>query len=206
MSTQLSTSRRLDASAVQNIIAKRKLIKVSDAGQLVKVYIASNGGTTLPVTTKEGEQVMGANGAPLMKTIYNVNANSQIAMLNLRNHEILKQAMQAETAGNVDEAHTLFNQYLNSIQVSFNVLLTGSNPVTFGRNDLIKGTVQLITTDNGQLLTLDKVSAVEARELSDTPKFTLSELMGITEDLQPGDVFTSAEQGDKVEAGANAQP
>lgn len=190
MSTQSTSSRQLDFKAVQNIIAKRKTIKVSDAKALVNCYIQSNGGTTIPVTTKDGEPVLGANGTPLMKTIYNVAANSHVAMLNPRNREILAAAIKAESDADMVEATKLFNQYLNSIQVSFNVLLTGTDPVTFAKDELVKGTVALITTENGQLITLEKVSAVKARELSDTPKFTLNDLLGITEN---GDGKTAEE-------------
>lgn len=182
-------ARTIDFKAVQNIISKRKTIRLSDINSLIKVHIQSNGGTTLPVTDKSGMPVMGSNGQPLYKTIYNVAANSQIAMTNERNRKLLSDAVQAESAGEMVQATELFNKYLNAIQVSFNVLLTGANPVKFGKNDQIKATVQLITTENGQLITLDKVSMVEARELADTQKFTINELLGIADEANPEDVF-----------------
>lgn len=182
-------ARTIDFKAVQNILSKRKIIRLSDVNSLIKVHIQSNGGTTLPVTDKSGMPVMGSNGQPLYKTIYNVAANSQVAMTNERNRKLLSDAVQAESAGEMVQATELFNKYLNAIQVSFNVLLTGANPVKFGKNDQIKATVQLITTENGQLITLDKVSMVEARELADTQKFTINELLGIADEANPEDVF-----------------
>lgn len=193
-----TNSRTLDFTAVQNILAKRKILRVTDAGELIKAHIASTTGVTIPVTTKEGDPVMGQNGMPLMKTIYNLQVNSHIAMLNPRNREYLSEGMKAETAGDMEKATELYNKYLNSIQVSFNVLLTSASVPTFGKNDMVQGTVQLITTDNGQLLTLDKVTAVKAKTLGDSQKFSLNELLGIAEKPTADDVFTPSGNDENV--------
>jgi hypothetical protein len=190
MSTILN---KLTFTAVQNILAKRKIIRLSDDKSLVKVHIQS-GGNIIAVTTKDGTPVIGNGGIPLMKAIYNVAANSHVAMLNPRNQEILRGAHEAEQQGDDDTAHAAYNDYLNKIQVSFNVMINpGSAMPKFGKNDLIKGTVQLITTDNGQLLTLDKVGMVEATELRDTAKLSLADLLGLTDAPTAEDVFTPIE-------------
>lgn len=198
-----TNSRTIDFKGVQNIIAKRKMVRVTDAGSLSKVFIQSTQGTTIPVLTKEGEPVLGQNGMPLMKTIYNVAANSQVAMLNSRNKALLEEGMKHETVGDMEKATELYNKYLNAIQVSFNMLLTSSSTPVFGKNDLVQGVIQLITTDNGQLLTLDKVKAVVAKELGDSKKFSLNELLGIADKPSADEVFISGE-GDVTESGADA--
>lgn len=179
MSTQ---SLRLTAQLATNIIAKRKILRISDDKSFVKLHIQS-GGNIIPVTDKDGNPVLStSSGQPLMKAIYNVSANSHVAMLNPRNQEIFRTAVEAEKQGDDDAAHAAFNDYLNKIQISFNVLINpGAAIPKFSKNDLIKGTVQVVTTENGQLITLEKVSAVEARDVMDTPKFTLNDLMGLVE-------------------------
>lgn len=188
MSTQLF---RLTSTSVQHMIAKRKILRLSDDKSFVKLHIQS-GGNMLQVTDKSGQPVLSSNGQPLMKVIYNVSANSHVAMLNPRNQEILKSALEAEKQGDEDAAHAAYNDYLNKIQVSFNILINpGSSIPKFAKNDLIKGTVQVVTTDNGQLITLEKVSAVEALDVMDTPKFTLNQLLGVSDEgPAPEEIFT----------------
>lgn len=198
MSTNSSTtgfSSGLTLTAVQNIIGKRKRIEATADGELVKVFIQS-GGNTIPVMDKAGAPVLGVGGFPLMKTIYNVAANSAVAMQNPRNREILAGAVQAEKDGDFAAAHLAYNDYLNKIQVSFSVMINpGSTPTTFAKDKLVEGTVQLVKTDNGQLITLQKVSGVAATTLKDTGKLSLNDLLGITDTKQIGaaDVFTPTE-------------
>lgn len=193
MSTQ---SFQLDAKAVQNIIAKRRIIRMTDADSILKFEIQGNG-NIIPVTDKSGAQVYSNTDSnlPLTKSIYNIKANSHVAMLNPRNREILKAAMTAETAGDKDEAHDLFNQYLNKIQVSFSVILNpGRNTVQFYTGQQVQGRVQLVTTENGQLLTLESVVAVRIEEAAKTPTFSLTDLMGLDDVAPtPETVFTPVE-------------
>lgn len=195
-----TNSRKIDFKAVQNIIAKRKMIRITDDKQLVKLFIQSTTGTTIPVTTKEGEPVL-QNGIPLYKTIYNVAANSHVAMINPQNRAILAEAIKFEGQGEEDKATELFNQYLNKIQVSFNVLLTSPNVEKYTKNEQIQGVVTVITTENGQLITLDKVKAVVAKELADSQKFSINDLLGISDETpNPEDLFTTEGEKEKAEA------
>jgi len=199
MSTQTS-SFKLDAKATQKIIAKRRIFRAADAGTIFKFDIQGNG-TTIPVLNKDKAQVNDAAGLPLYKTIYNTNVNSHVAMLNPRNQAILREAMVAETAGNMELAHEKFNEYLNAVQVSFSVILNNgrTNPV-FSKGDLVKGKVQLITTDNGQLLTVENVTAVRIEEASSTMSFNLSDLMGLSDEKpSAADVFTPLTEGATAE-------
>jgi hypothetical protein len=199
-----NSSFRLDARTVQNIIASRSIVKQQQAqmGDTVRFHIQGNG-FTIPVMDKTGAIVLDRqSGQPLSKTIYGVKANSHIAMLNPVNRAILTEAMKAETDGDEEKAHTLFNQYLNKIQVSFSVILNHNrvNPVFYDKQ-LVEGECELITTDNGSLITMTNVRAAAVAKLGKTPEFTLEELMGIS-DEQPTaeDVFQPEKaDADKVE-------
>jgi hypothetical protein len=202
MSTN-STGFQLDAKAAQNIIAKRRIIRLTDADSVLKFEIQGNG-NTIPVTDKNGAQVFsnGDSAVPLMKTIYNIKANSHVAMLNQRNRDILKAAMAAETQGDMELAHAKFNEYLNKIQVSFSVIINpGRSTAQFFNGQMVQGRVQLISTDNGQLLTLENVVAVRIEEAGKTPTFTLSDLMGLDDKAPDAQtVFTPLESATGTEA------
>ena len=194
-----TNSFQLDSRTVRNIIASRSIVKLTQAqlGDTVRFHIQGNG-FTLPVTDKTGAQVLDrATNQPLFKTIYGVKANSHVAMMNPLNREILTNAMKAESLGNMNEAHTLFNQYLNKIQVSFSVVLNHNkvNP-TFYDKQLVEGECQLITTENGSLITMQNVRAAAVAKLSKTPEFSLADLMDISDEgPKPEDVFTSEQEG-----------
>lgn len=190
MSTNSSNRLQLTAAIAQNMIASRAIVKLTDVDQTRRFHIRGTG-NIIPVTNRDGAPVLDQqSGQPLTKIIYGIKANSHVAMLNTRNREILKAAMLAETAGNVEEAHTLFNDYLNKIQVSFSVILNpGRKQPNFMDGQLVEGEIALITTDNGQLLTVNNVRAVAVEKLAATPAFSLNDLMGITESIKPEDVF-----------------
>lgn len=186
--------RLLDAKAVKAIIANRGRATATQDGETVKFHIQGTG-NLIPVTTREGAQVMaaGSDNIPLTKTIYGVKANSFVAMLNPNNQKLLQEAFKAETAGEVEEAHKLFNQYLNKIQVSFSVIHNpGRKTVQFYDKQLVEGELKVITTENGSLITMENVRAVAVAKLAQTgTNFELADLMGLTEDgPNAEDVFT----------------
>lgn len=201
-----TNSFQLTAQTVQNIIASRSIVKLQQAqmGDTVRFHIQGNG-FTLPVTDKTGAQVLDRQTQqPLFKTIYGVKANSHVAMMNPLNREILTNAMKAETAGNVEEAHTLYNQYLNKIQVSFSVVLNHNrvNP-SFYDKQLVEGECQLITTENGSLITMQNVRGAAVAKLAKTPEFSLADLMSISDGEPKAEgVFTPEQEGatEKAEA------
>lgn len=191
MSNQSTTSRLINSTAARNIIAKRKIFRTSDVNELLKFEIQGKG-NTIAVTKQDKSVVLDAQGNPLMKTIYNTKVNSHVAMLNPRNQEILKGAMQFESDGDDEAAHRAFNDYLNKIQVSFSVIINpGQKTTVFSNGDLVKGRVTLVTTENGQLLTVENVTAVRIEEAANTQVFTLEDLIGITGAApDPSAVFT----------------
>lgn len=192
MATQTNV-RLLDAKATQSIIASRAIVRATQDGDTVRFHIQGNG-NLIPVTTREGAQVMaaGTDNIPLTKTIYGVKANSHIAMLNPNNQKLLREAMQAETAGEMDDASKLFNQYLNKIQVSFSVIHNpGRRAVQFYDRQLVEGEVRVITTENGSLITMENARPVAVAKLAQTRNFELADLMGLSEEgPKAEDVFT----------------
>lgn len=195
MSTK-SSSLVLTAATVRSIIASRAIVKTVQVGDTVRFHIQGNG-VNIPVKDKQGITVM-ANGTniPLTKTIYGTKVNSQVAMMNERNRQLLTDAVKAENAGADDfEVTQAFNTYLNKIQVSFSVLHNPGRKVeTFYNKQLAEGEVELITTENGQLLTFTNVRPVKTEKLGSTPEFTLEDLMGLSADgPKAEDVFTPAE-------------
>lgn len=192
MATQTNV-RLLDAKATTAIIASRAIVKSTQDGDTVRFHIQGNG-NLIPVTTREGAQVMaaGTDNIPLTKTIYGVKANSHVAMLNPNNQKLLREAMQAETDGEVEEAHKLFNQYLNKIQVSFSVIHNpGRRAVQFYNQQLVEGEVRMITTENGSLITMENTRPVAVAKLAQTREFNLEDLMGLSEEgPKAEDVFT----------------
>jgi hypothetical protein len=190
--TTRTSSFQLTATSAQNIIANRAIISAKQHGETLRFHVQGNG-NTIAVTTKDGAQVManGTDNVPLFKTIYGLKCNSQVAMLNPRNKEILRGAFETEQSGDGEAAHAAYNDYLNKIQVSFSVILNpGRTNPTFTNGQLVEGEVELITTENGQLLTLNNVRPVAVAKAAATPAFTLNDLMGVATDPTPDDVFT----------------
>ena len=192
MSTNSSNKLQLTAEIARNMIASRAIVRLTDVDQTRRFHIRGNG-NIIAVVDKDKKPVLDkVTGQPLTKVIYGIKANSHIAMLNTRNQEILRTAVAAEKEQDDETAHNAFNDYLNKIQVSFSVILNpGRKQPSFMDGQLVEGEVALINTENGQLITMNNVRAVAVEKLSATgDKFTLNDLMGITEEIKPEDVFT----------------
>lgn len=194
MSTQNSRI-SITSTSLTAIIKSRLLLKTVQVGETVRFHIQGNG-VTIPVKKADGSIVL-ANGTniPLTKTIYGAKVNSQVAMMNDRNRQMLKDAVEAEN-NDADEFEVsqAFNAYLNKIQVSFSILHNpGRAVVRFTDKQLVEAEVELITTDNGQLLTFTNVRPVAVAKLGTTGEFTLEDLMGLSADgPKAEDVFTPA--------------
>ena len=167
----------MSKDAALKILSSRSTVTAAMAGQLIRTTIVGMG-TTLPLTDKEGNQVRDDQGQPLYKHIYNVKLNSQIAQVNERNREILKKAIAGD-----EEA---MNDYLNKTQVSFNeVLRTGKAP-SFGQGQVVDGIVDIVTTENGSLITLKNVTTPVAKTLNAKAVASLEDLLGGSEEQSTG--------------------
>lgn len=199
MST-LTTRRNIDAKGAMAIVSKRSMIQLTDIGKTLRFHVQGNG-NIIPAMKNTGrvdatgkniqEQALSFDGkSPLMKRIYNLRVNSQMAMQNPRNQAILQAALQAEAAGNEDEASDLINQYLNKVQVSFSYLINTGVVKEFYDGQLVEGEVTELKTDNGTTIVLENVRAVAIAKAVATPAFTISDLLGTSaEAAKPTDVF-----------------
>jgi hypothetical protein len=175
-------TRLINMQALQTILNTRVLITNDMIGKRVRLLIQGNG-NVVDVKTKAGELVTstipGYEGTVLQKKIFNVRANAQLAMKSALNLDDLRAGIAAEKAGKADEAHTLFNAYLNRAQISFGVLLPSPLESKLANGVEIAGTIQLIETDNGKLLTIDPstISVVDP-EVAGKTTFSLEDIFG----------------------------
>ena len=149
-------AQKMNMASVKAIMNKRILVPASAEGKKVSFVIQGNG-NDIDVKNKLGEFVQSVveEGVVLQKRIFNLRANSQIAMRNPANMQLLKEGMIAEKAGNFDLAGEKFNAYLNAVQISFGVLHPSALLNVLGNGCDIAAKVQKVTTDNGSLLTID---------------------------------------------------
>lgn len=184
MSTQ--TQRPLNAQSVNAIMRKRSSLPVSMVGKKVVMTIQGDG-NVIDVKNAKGELVLstlpGQEGIVLQKKIFNVKTNSQLALSNPRNRQYLIDAAKAEKAGDVDAANELYNQFLNSCQVSFGIILPSAIADKLANGVDISATVQKIDTENGSLLTIDTstISIKEPEVLDNGTSFDVSAFLGIEE-------------------------
>lgn len=176
----------LNKDAIVRIMNKRALITKALVGRKVLLTIQGNG-TVVDVLTKDGDPVMSITDPDvvLQKKIFNVRANSEVAMSNSRNKQILKDAIAAEKAGDEQAAHELYNDFLNKSQVSFGVILPSAIADKLGNGVDIAAKVELISTENGELLTIDPSTiSVKEPEVLGATAFSLNAVFGEDEDEQ----------------------
>lgn len=152
----MSTTRRMDSKSVKNIMNRRSLITGTEKGKVI--LTVQGNGNVIDVTDAAGEpvaNVVAGDGTQLQKKIFNLKANSAIAMANPINKQLLKDAIAAEKAGESEKAHELFSQYLNKVQVSFGLLLPSKFEDELADGVEIAAKVQKVTTEKGSLLTID---------------------------------------------------
>jgi hypothetical protein len=161
---------------------KRKTLKLSHVGEQVTLTISGdrdgNAGTFIAADP--------AKNQPFDKIVYSVRASSILKMSNPANRELFTKGVQAESAGNLEEAHEYYQQYLNAIQMSFNVIAGRGRQ--YRKGDAIKAKLILVDTKSGsKALALDEVEyqapiQVEATEfdvtdLISTPAVSKDEIL-----------------------------
>lgn len=172
-----SAKRTIDQSAFMAILNSRKTIARTHIG--LQVLLAVQGtGTFLPkghkytVNGKERENEFD-------RTIYNLRANSQISMQRDENRKLVADAMKAESAGDVDKATELYNQYLNNVQVSFSVVERGGTSRQFASGDMVTAVVAESTNvDTGSTQLVVNDVRYKAPATIESAKFDITELVG----------------------------
>jgi hypothetical protein len=174
----MSSQTTFDKLRFESFMKSRKTINDSHVGQLIQAKVVGNG-NIVTVKGKDGKPVMGSDGQPLQKRIYNLNLNSAIAMANTRTREKALAANKAFAAGNKQEASDIFSDILNDLQVSFDVWANSSQ--NFMNGQIVQGVVEKVTTKKGSLLKLNSVSAVQAQQASATTVDSLEALLSFGE-------------------------
>lgn len=163
---------QFDFARTQDTIKGRREVSVAaaKAEQRFTFGIAGNG-TEVPMLNGDKSPVLDDTGRPIMKKIFNLNANSGVALDNPANDKILFDAVTAEQAGDADAASELYRTYLNKVQMSVGIpdYHAAYNCV---KGDEIKANVEIITTDNGQLISLN-IKSIGVVGVVQAPKTTL---------------------------------
>lgn len=134
----------------------------------------------------EGIKVIGNGNAfegPIgLRYIYNVDLLSHVAYAGKspKKLEALAELKAAEESGDLLAIHNACRKVMNVLTVSFN-----APSQAFSNNQLIKAQVEVVTTDNGSLITLRNVSAMPAKKIGvrgETIKFDITDLVTPTSD------------------------
>lgn len=167
------TGRLIDSKAAIAIINKRITVTPTDVGSALQFSIQGTG-----QFLQMGHKYTVAGEARENKfdrTIYNVRASS--ALLMLANKSLFTDAMKAEGEGDSQKAHDLFNEYLNTVQLSFSVIMPSSR--SFNSGDDIKARVTSVVSLAGVTsLQLDDVSYI-APKIKAATKFEVSDLIAV---------------------------
>lgn len=171
------TQRKLDKASVIRIMNNRLLATTAAIGRSV-LFTVQGMGNEIDVKNKAGEIVQSylGGGQVFTKKIFNLKANSDIAMKNVRNKQFLLDAFAAEKAGDSDAASELYSQYLNSVQLSFSI--PTDSPLIYKLGDRVDVAAKLIRidTDHGSLLTLDPASIrIVEPEVAQTTNFSFDD-------------------------------
>jgi len=178
-------ARMINMASVKAIMQQRIAVPETMVGGKKILFTVQGNGTEMYVQDKGGNYVNSAADPEevLKKKIFNVKANSTLAMGLKINRDLLAAGVAAEKAGDMDEAHEHFSKYLNAVQISFNILLPNKLEAKLSDGVEIAARVQKITTDNGSLLTLDPatITVVEPEYLGKTT-FSFDEFMPTEEE------------------------
>lgn len=178
-SISASTTRRLiDTKGFMAILNKRKTLKTTHVGAQVVLTVQGTG-QFLP----KGYKYPGPSGITenqFDRTIYNLLANSQLSMLRPENAEILKNAIKAESAGDMEAATELFNEYLNSIQVSFSVIEPSNRK--FNSGDQVTAVVAEVANSAGVNQIVVNDVRYKAPVNVEATTFVLADLLGIDDE------------------------
>jgi hypothetical protein len=134
------------------MIAKGKVLTAGDNGRYIKGITVQGDGNAF-------------EGKLGLRYIYNVDLVSMVA---LEGPKATAAAAAIDTAlenGDLLAVHNACRQYMNAVTVSFN-----ATSKQFSSRDLVKAQVNVVTTDNGSLITLDKVAAEAAEKLTARPE------------------------------------
>lgn len=169
------TRRLIDTKGFMAILNKRKTVKLTHVGNQVVLTVQGTG-QFLP----KGYKYQGPAGATenlFDRTIYNLQANSQLSMLRAENKAILTDAIKAESTGDMESATDLFNDYLNAIQISFSVIEPSNRK--FASGDQVTAIVAEATNAAGERQLVVNDVRYKAPVSIEATTFALSDLLAV---------------------------
>jgi hypothetical protein len=183
------TSARIISQAIaMAILNSRMTLTRAHVGQQVLLVIQGNG-TFLSAAEQKAQNPDMTEAFD--KYIYNTKANSQEAMARPENRKLLTEAVKAESAGDTTKASELYNQFLNAVQVSFNVIADRGRK--FENGDAITAFVAEADTKSGHKAIVINDVRYKAPTAVEKVKFDISDLLAeeAPEDqLEEGKVVT----------------
>lgn len=156
----------LTLESVGNIIKGMPQLDTANAGHLYKNLKVTGNGNEMKSYVSDNGKIVPASW------IYNVNLSSKVAMATPAAIAAFTKGAEAEKAGDRETAHDAFREFLNKVTISFN-----SRSQQFVSGQLVQGIVTLVTTERGQLLKLENVSAMQAVAAPKDSSFELSSFM-----------------------------
>lgn len=177
----MSKQNPIDSKSLKSIMNKRILVIENAEGKRVKFYVQGNG-NIIDVLDKDGNvvtsSIKGQEGIVLQKKIFNLRANSHLAMGLAINRQLLIDGMAAEKAGDAAKADEFFNGYLNAVQMSFGIILPSAVAEKLSSGEEIAATVTKVTTDRGSLLTIDPSTiSIVAPEVMKATEFSMDDFL-----------------------------
>lgn len=145
------------ASALKAYQSRQRPSKAHCDGGREILRITGNG-NVIDVVDGQGNHVASSDGELLTKKIFNTNATNPFSLDTPRVKELQAAAMLAEKEGRTQDAANYFNAWLNATTLSFSVLSNTANFDLLGKGDQITCDLQVITTPNGSLATVDPKS------------------------------------------------
>ena len=153
---QALTPERLE-QIVNGMIAKGKILTMADDKRYIKGLAIQGNGNAY-------------EGAIGLRFIYNVDLLSQVAMTAPKAVAALEAIHQSLADGaDLLSIHNACRAYLNAVTVSFSVATQA-----FNAGELVQASVRTVTTENGSLITLEKVTAQAAEVLKARPELKMS--------------------------------
>lgn len=145
----------LDAERTIQIINSRITVKPTDVGSTLLFTIQGD-----PTFLQQGHKYSVAGEErenQFDRYIYNVRASSALAMTSAEGKKLFTDAMKAESDGDVQKAHELFNAYLNFVQLSFSVISNGRTQPMHRGDDVKARVIEAVSKAGNRSIQLEDV-------------------------------------------------
>lgn len=173
-----------------NITTAAKAIQYFNSRKPIDMRLATEGAQTVLMVQGDGTLITAADQKAsdiaakrevrkqyFDSYIHNLNANSMEAVSRADNKQLLKDAMAEEAAGNAETADVMFTQWLNNVQISFNVIADASRR-KYANGDQVKVTLGTAVTKAGHTAIVIDKHAYVAPVVVAKQKFDITELAG----------------------------